>query len=109
MFVDESLERVRAACRGEIRSLCAQEARIKQRLTELVRAADDRGDWQAAGCSSSAQWLAQISSSDHRTAVRLAETSVALRRLPALDHALSTGALTLDQVAAAAGVRDTRQ
>jgi hypothetical protein len=48
MFVDESLERVREACRAEIRSLCAQEARIKQRLTELVRAADDRGDWQAA-------------------------------------------------------------
>jgi hypothetical protein len=71
-------------------------------LTELVRAADDRGDWQAAGCSSSAQWLAQVSSSDHRTAVQITDASVALRRLPALDHALSTGALTLDQVAAAA-------
>ena len=83
-------------------SLCAQEARIKQRLTELVRAADDRGDWQAAGCSSSAQWFAQVSSSDHRTAVRITQTSEALRSLPALDHALGTGALTLDQVAAAA-------
>ena len=41
-------------------------------------------------------------SSDHRTAVRITQTSVALRSLPALDHALSTGALTLDQVAAAA-------
>ena len=60
------------------------------------------GDWQAAGCSSSAQWLAQISSSDHRTAERITHTSAALRELPALDHALSTGALNLDQVAAAA-------
>ena len=61
-----------------------------------------RGDWRAAGCSSSAQWFAQVSSSDHRTAVRITKTSDALRSLPALDHALSTGALTLDQVAAAA-------
>ncbi len=100
--VDEALEREREACRCEIRSLCAQDARIKQRLTELVRAADDRGDWQAAGCSSSAQWFAQLSSSDHRSAVRITQTSSALRSLPALDHALSTGALSLDQVAAAA-------
>ena len=35
-------------------------------------------------------------------AVQITRTSVALRSLPALDHALSTGALTLDQVAAAA-------
>ena len=35
-------------------------------------------------------------------AVQITQTSVALRSLPALDHALSTGALTLDQVAAAA-------
>jgi hypothetical protein len=109
MFVDESLERVREGRRCELVSLFAEQARLAQRVTEIVRAADDDGDWRAAGCSSSAQWLALISSSDHRTAVRIAETSVALRRLPALDHALSTGALTLDQVAAAAGVRDTRQ
>ena len=67
-----------------------------------MREADDDDDWRAAGCSSSAQWLAQLSSSDHRTAVRITRTSTALRSLPALDHALSTGALTLDQVAAAA-------
>ena len=85
-----------------MRSLCEQEARIKQRVTEIVREADDDGDWQAAGCSSSAQWLAQISSSDYRSAARITQTSRALRSLPALDHALSTGALTLDQVAAAA-------
>ena len=41
-------------------------------------------------------------SSDHRTAAQITRTSIALRSLPALDHALSTGALTLDQVAAAA-------
>jgi hypothetical protein len=109
MFVDESLERVRAACRGEIRSLCAQEARIKQRLTELVRAADDRGDWQAAGCSSSAQWLAQISGSDHRTAVRIAETSVALRCLPALDRALGTGGVDARSGRGGCGVRDAAE
>ncbi len=100
--VDAALEGEREACRCEIRSLCAQDARIKQRLTELVRAADDRGDWRAAGCSSSAQWFAQVSSSDHRSAVRITRTSVALRSLPALDHAMSMGALSLDQVAAAA-------
>ena len=100
--VDQALERERAACRSEVREITEQLARLSQRLTEIVRAADDRGDWKSAGCSSSAQWLAQISSSDHRTAARITRTSEALRELPALDHAMSTGALTLDQVAAAA-------
>jgi HNH endonuclease len=100
--VDQVRERRREARRRELRSLCAQEARIKQRVTQIVREADDDGDWRAAGCSSSAQWLAQVSSSDHRSAERITRTSSALRSLPALDHALSTGALTLDQVAAAA-------
>ena len=99
--VDPVRERRREARRRELRSLCEQEARIKQRVTQIVREADDDGDWQSAGCSSSAQWLAQVCSSDHRTAVRITDTSSALRSLPALDHALSTGALTLDQVAAA--------
>ena len=99
--VDQALEREREACRREVRSLCEQQARLAQRLTELVREADDLGDWQSAGCSSSAQWFAQISSSDHRTAVRITRTSAALRSLPELDRALGTGALTLDQVAAA--------
>jgi hypothetical protein len=102
--IDQALEREREACRCELRAIGAEQARLAQRLTELVRAADDRGDWEAAGCSSSAQWLAQISSSDYRTAQRITRTSSALRLLPALDHALSTGALTLDQVAAAAEV-----
>ncbi len=100
--VDQVLERRREARRREVRAIGAEQARLAQRLTEIVREADDEGDWQAAGCSSSAQWLAQISSSDHRTAVRITHTSDALRDLPALDHALSTGALNLDQVAAAA-------
>ena len=100
--VDQVRERRREARRRELRSLCEQEARIKQRVTQIVREADDDGDWQAAGCSSSAQWLAQISSSDYRSAVRITRTSSALRSLPALDHAMRRGALTLDQVAAAA-------
>jgi hypothetical protein len=100
--VDRALERRREARRCEARAVCAQRARLDQRLTEIARDAEDEGDWHAAGCSSSAQWLAQVCSSDFRTAARLARTSSALRLLPALDHALSTGALTLDQVAAAA-------
>jgi hypothetical protein len=100
--IDQARERRREARRRELRSLCEQEARIKQRVTLIVREADDDGDWQSAGCSSSAQWLAQVCSSDHRTAVRITRTSSALRSLPALDHAMSTGVLTLDQVAAAA-------
>jgi HNH endonuclease len=94
-------ERRRAARRCELQSLCAQEARIKQRVTEIVREADDEGDWRAAGCSSSAAWLAQVSSSDYRSAAQITRMSVALRCLPALDHALASGVLTLDQVAAA--------
>jgi Domain of unknown function (DUF222) len=101
---DQALEREREACRSELRAIGSEQARLAQRVTELVRSADDRGDWQAAGCSSSAAWLAQISSSDYRTAQRITRASDALRLLPALDHALSTGALNLDQVTAAAEV-----
>ncbi len=76
--VDQVRERRREARRRELRALCAREARIKRRVMQIVREADDEGDWRAAGCSSSAQWLAQISSSDYRTAVRITRTSVAL-------------------------------
>ena len=100
--VDQQRERRREARRCELRSLFEHEARIKQRVTQIVREAEDDEDWQAAGCSTSAQWLAQIASSDYRTAARITRTSTALGRLPALDRALSTGALSLDQVAAAA-------
>jgi hypothetical protein len=68
---DQLRERRREARRLELRSLCVEEARIKQRVTQLVREADDDGDWRAAGCSSSAQWLAQLSSSDYRSAARI--------------------------------------
>jgi len=102
--VDQALERRREARRCEARAVCAERARLDQRLMEIARDAEDEGDWQAAGCSSGAQWLAQVCSSDYRTAARLAHTSSALRCLPALDHALSTGALNLDQVTAAAAV-----
>src|SRR5664279_1299225 len=100
--VDQALERRREARRCEVRAVCAQRAQLDQRLTEIARDAEDEGDWLAAGCSSSAQWLAQVCSSDYRAAARLARSSSALRVLPALDQALSSGALTLDQVAAAA-------
>ena len=101
---DQALEREREACRCELRAIGAEQARLAQRVTELVRGADDREDWKAAGCSSSAQWLAQTLSSDYRTAQRITRASEALRLLPALDHALGTGALNLDQVVAAAEV-----
>jgi hypothetical protein len=89
------------AAEREVLSIREQQARLDQRLTKISRRSEDRGYWKAAGCSSVAQWLAQITSSDYRTARRITETAEALRELPALDEALSTGALTLDQVAAA--------
>jgi Domain of unknown function (DUF222)/HNH endonuclease len=92
----------RVACERELVSLCAEQSRIAQRVTLLVRHADERGYWRAAGYASSAAWLAHLSHSDYRTAARVASTSEALRRLPALDEAMSSGALSLDQVAAAA-------
>ena len=98
----QALEREREACRRELQLNFAEQARLQQRATQLVREADGRGDWKASGCSTSAQWLAQLSSSDYRTAQRITRTSEALRNLPALDEAMSKGALSLDQVAAAA-------
>jgi hypothetical protein len=100
--VDQALERRRAARRRAWRVLCGQEARIAARKLQLVREADDERDWEAAGCSSSAAWVAQLSGSDYRTAVRITRTSDALRVLPALGRALGEGVLSLDQVAAAA-------
>jgi hypothetical protein len=99
---DLALPHRREARVRELLEIVARRARDDQRTTEIVREAEDDGDWKAAGCASSAQWLAQISSSDYRSAVRVTRTADALRSLPALDHALATGALGLDQVAAAA-------
>ena len=53
--IDHTLERARLACRARLEELRDLSARIDQEVTELVREADDRGDWQAAGCSSSAR------------------------------------------------------
>jgi hypothetical protein len=100
--IDHTFERECAAAVDEVRAIREQQAQLNQRLTEISRRADDRGYWKAAGCSSLAQWLAQITSSDYRTARRLTETAEALRELPALDQAFRDGDLTLDQVAAAA-------
>ena len=69
--VDQLRERRREARRRELVSICEQQARLAQRVTQIVREADDDGDWRAAGCSSSAQWLAQVSSSDYRAAERI--------------------------------------
>jgi hypothetical protein len=44
--VDELRERRREARRCELRSLSEQEARIKQRVTQIVREADDEEDWR---------------------------------------------------------------
>jgi hypothetical protein len=103
MFVVEErvVESARAERRRVVRALVEQGARIQAQLMQAVRAADDAGDWRAEGCSSSAAWLAQISDSDYRTAARITRTGEALRALPALDEALATGVLSLDQVAAA--------
>jgi hypothetical protein len=92
----------REMCERELVSISEEQTRLAQRVTQLVREGDERGYWQAAGCSSSAAWLAQLSRSDYRTAAKVTKTSDALRTLPALDAAMSTGALSLDQVAAAA-------
>ena len=73
--VDEALAVRREGRRRELVSIFAEQARLAQRVTQLVREADDDDDWRAAGCSSSAQWLAQVSSSDHRTAVQITRTS----------------------------------
>ena len=100
--VDQALERERAACRARLGELRERAARDAHEVSELVRAADDRRDWQAAGCVSPAEWFMQIYGTEYASAVRMVRTSDALRELPALDHALSTGELTLEQAAAAA-------
>jgi hypothetical protein len=92
----------RAARLRELDEISEREARDKQRVTEIVREADDDDDWRDAGFSSSAQWFAHVYRSDHRTARLITSTSEALCTLPALDEKLGTGELTLDQVAAAA-------
>jgi 5-methylcytosine-specific restriction endonuclease McrA len=100
--VDQALERRREARRCRVRANRELVAQLDQELTEIVREAEDEDDWRSAGCSSSAQWVAQLCRSDYRTAERITRTGEALRALPAIDRAMSTGALTLDQAVAAA-------
>ena len=47
--IDQLRERRREARRCELRSLCEQEARIKQRVTQIVREADDEGGLAGGG------------------------------------------------------------
>src|ERR1700712_2375073 len=89
-----------AAEREEIAIRDAQ-AQLDQRRLTLSRRSEDRGYWKHAGCTSNAQWMAPLTSSDFRAARRTAELGETLRELPALYAALSAGELTLDQVAAA--------
>jgi len=98
--VDQALERERAACRRELGEIAAREARDKQRAMLLVRQANARGDWKAAGCSSPEQWYAQISGTTHQTAKVVTATAEALGELPAIDGALGAGLMTFDQTAA---------
>ena len=61
--------------------LCAQDARIKQRLTELVR--DGRRSMVTGGRRAARRVRSgsrRSASSDHRTAVRITQTSEALRQ-----------------------------
>ena len=76
--IDHQLERRREARRVEVAALSVQKARIDQRLTVLSREAGAEGDWKAAGCSSSAQWLAQITRSEYHTAAGLVDAGAAL-------------------------------
>ena len=89
--VDQALERDARGVPARGASIAPSRRVVPQRAHGDRARGRRRGDWQAAGCSSSAQWLAQISSSDYRTAVRITRTSEALRDLPALDHALEHG------------------
>ena len=68
---------------------------------ELVREANARGDWKAAGCSSEAQWYAQVYGASYQTAKIVTETALALAELPKIDDALGAGEITFDQTAAA--------
>ena len=101
--VDQALERRREARRREVRAICEQQARLAQRLTR-DRARGRRraviGSRRAAPRARSGSRRSPAATTAAPRASRARAS--ALRSLPALDHALSTGALTLDQVAAAA-------
>ena len=60
----EALAREYEELVGELRAMTVEGARRERRKTELVRAAGDREYWKLEGCSSLAQWLARITSTD---------------------------------------------
>jgi hypothetical protein len=95
--VDQALTREHESIRRAICANRGQAARLDHELTVLVRRAEDTGAWKAAGCSSPQQWLAQITNSAYRTAEQITTASEALRAAPAIDEAMSSGALNLDQ------------
>ncbi len=104
--LDHALDARRGARRRRLREIREQTAQLAQEVTQIVRDAEDEDDWRAAGCTSSAQWLAQIYDADYRAAERITRTSDALRALPALDEAMSNGELSLDQALAVVEVGD---
>ena len=75
------------------------QARLAQRLTELVREADDRRRLAVGRVLLECAVVRADLEQRPPHCVRITSRSDALRSLPALDRALGTGALTLDQVA----------
>ena len=102
--VDQARERRRTARRRELDAMRADEARKEQRKAQIVREAEDDDDWRDAGFASNVQWFMQLYACDYRTAQRIVRASEALGSLPAIDHALGSGELTLDQAIAVAEV-----
>ncbi len=83
---------------------CVPTRRARSSARRLVREAEDDDDWRDAGCRSNVEWFMQLYACDYRSAQRIVRASEALRELPALDHALGSGELTLDQAVAVAEV-----
>ena len=101
--VDQGRERRREARRREVGAICEGRRVSQQRLTEIVREAEDDGDWQSRGLHlQRAMAGADLGAATTAPPRRSRAPAKRCASLPALDHALSTGALTLDQVAAAA-------
>jgi hypothetical protein len=98
--IDHAQRREHEAVTSAVRANREHAARLDHELTVLVRRAEDNGAWRAAGCSSSAAWVAQITNSSYRSAELVTTASSALRDAPAIDQAMSEGALNLEQGAA---------
>ena len=99
--VDQALERRREARRCELRLLCEQEARSSSGSRRSCARPTTTGiGRRRAVPRARSGWRRSQQRLPHRRAHHAHERGAA--SLPALDHALSSGALTLDQVAAAA-------